>query len=147
MRRFYQKTPLSPEDARTRLLPRVRGEDGSTRAHIACLDGRPFGYVQRYLIVDTPDYAEEIGVSDGIGMDYFIGEPELIGRGLGRAMLAAYLEQVLFPAFPDERRCIVIYETENAASGGVLRSLGFRREKDLVEGGVPSTMMILDRPA
>ena len=72
MRRFYQKTPLSLEEAYAKLLPRARGED-STLAHIASLEGRPFGYVQSYLILDTPSYADEIGVSDGVGMDYFSG--------------------------------------------------------------------------
>ncbi len=145
MRRFYQKTPLSLDEARAKLLPRIRGED-PTLMHIASLDGRPFGHVQSYFIMETPSYAEEIGVRDGVGMDYFIGEPELIGQGLGRAMLAAYLEDILFPAFPEERRCIVCYETANEAGGGVLRSLGFRREKSLIESGVPSTMMVLERP-
>ena len=144
MRRFYQKAPLSLEDAYARLLPRIRGKDDCL-AHLASLDGRPFGYVQCYRIADSPDYAEEIGVPDGVGMDYFIGDEALIGRGLGRAMLGAYLEDVLFPSFPEEHRCVVCYETANAASGGVFRSLGFRREKDLIEGGAPSTMMILER--
>ena len=143
---FYQKTPLSLEDAYARLMPRIRGEDDCL-AHVASLDGRPFGYAQCYRIMDSPEYAREIGAADGVGMDYFIGEPDLIGRGLGQAMLAAYLREVLFPSFPDQRRCIVCYETGNLASGAVLASLGFRREKDLVEGGVPSTMMILERSA
>ncbi len=144
--RFYQKAPLSLDDAYARLMPRIRGEDDCL-AHVASLNGRPFGYVQCYLIMDSPDYAREIGVSDGVGLDYFIGEPELIGRGLGRAMLAAYLREVAFPSFPHEQRCIVCYETENLASGGVLASLGFRRERELIEGGVPSTVMVLERPA
>ena len=146
MRRFYQKSPLSLEEARLKLTPRVRGED-ATLAHIACLGERPFGYVQSYLILDTPAYAEEIGVSDGVGMDYFIGEPELIGRGLGKAMLVAYLREVLFPAFPEERRCVVCYELANAASRGVLEAVGFSFERELIEGGVPSGMMVLQRPA
>ena len=78
-------------------------------------------------------------------MDYFIGDEALIGRGLGRAMLRVYLQEVLFPTFADEHRCVVSYESANAASGRVLRSLGFRWEKDLTEGGAPSTVMILER--
>ena len=146
MRRFWQKTPISLDEVRAKYRPRLRGQR-ATLMHIASADGRHFGFVQSYRILDSPSYAEEIGVGDGAGMDYFIGDETLIGRGLGRAMLAAYLERILFPAFPEERRCIVCYETTNAASGGVLRSLGFRREKDLIEGGVPSTMMILERSA
>ena len=145
MRRFWQKTPIGLDEVRAKYRPELRGQR-ATLMHMAMADSRPFGFVQSYRIMDSADYAREIGVCDGAGMDYFIGEPELIGRGLGRAMLAAYLDQILFPSFPGERRCIVCYETANAASGGVLRSLGFRRERELIEGGVPSTMMILERP-
>lgn len=146
MRRFWQKAPIGLDEVRAKYRPRLEGQR-ATLMHIVTADERPFGFVQSYRIMDSPDYAEEIGVSDGVGMDYFIGEPELIGRGLGRAMLQAYLDEILFPSFPNEQRCIVCYETANAASGGVLRSLGFRREKALIEGGVASTMMILERPS
>ena len=146
MRQFYQKSPLGPEEARNKLLPRVTGQD-PTLAHIASLDGRPFGYVQSYLIMGTPSYAEEIGVSSGVGMDYFIGEPDLIGRGHGRAMLAAYLRDILFPSFPGETRCIVCYELENVASRRVLEAVGFGFEREVMEGGVLSGLMMLDRAA
>jgi aminoglycoside 6'-N-acetyltransferase len=63
------------------------------------LDGRPIGYVQFYRWADEDaDDATEMGIEidDGTwGLDVLIGEPELIGRGLGsRAvdLLCRYLE-------------------------------------------------------
>jgi hypothetical protein len=82
-----------------------------------------------------------------VGVDYFIAEGALIGRGLGRAMLSAYVREVAFPLFPGEGPCVVCHEAANLASGGVLRSVGFRHVRDLIEGGAPSRMMVLDRPA
>ena len=144
LRRFYQKAPIALDQVRAEYGPGVRGEEPSL-PHLAMLGGRPFGYAQCYRLMDWPDYAAEIGVTGGVAMDYFIAEPQLIGVGLGKAMLGAYLEQVVFPAFPEETRCIVCHEAANAASGGVLRSLGFRWVRDLIEGGAPSRMMALER--
>lgn len=144
LRRFYQKAPIALDEVCAEYGPGIRGEE-PTRSHLALLDGRPFGYAQCYRLQDWPDYALEIGVPAGAAMDYFIAEPQLIGRGLGKAMLAAYLDQVVFPAFPDEAQCVVCHESANAASGAVLASIGFRWVRDLVEGGEPSRMMVLDR--
>ena len=146
LRQFYQKAPTTLDAVRERYWDKLRGQE-PTHAHLALLDGKPFGYLQCYRIADWPDYAAEIDVTDGVGLDYYIAEPELIGRGLGRAMLAAYLDGVVFPLFLGETRCVVCYETANAASGGVLESIGFRPVRDLTEGGVPSRMMVFERRA
>ena len=145
LRRFYQKTPIDLEQVRAEWGPVVRAEDPAF-AHLALMEDHPFGYAQCYLLMDSPDYAAEIGVTEGVGMDYFIAEPQLIGRGLGKAMLTAYLDRVVFPKFPDERRCVVCHEAANPASGGVLAGIGFRWVRDLIEGGQPSRMMVLERP-
>jgi aminoglycoside 6'-N-acetyltransferase len=145
LRRFYQKAPIALDQVRAEYGPVIRDEEPGL-AHLALVrGGRPFGYAQCYRLMDWPDYAAEIGVGDGVSMDYFIAQPELIGCGLGKAMLAAYLADVVFPTFPDEQRCVVCHERANQASGGVLRSLGFAWVRDLVEGGEPSRMMVLER--
>jgi aminoglycoside 6'-N-acetyltransferase len=70
--------------------------DGSdpTEGFIVHLDGRPIGYLQRGLIDDDPDTQHAIrrslGDAGGIGIDYFIGEPELVGRGIGRVMISRF---------------------------------------------------------
>ena len=144
LRDFYQKAPIALDQVRAEYGPGIRGEEPS-QPHLAMLDRRPFGYTQCYRLMDWPDYAAEIGVTGGVAMDYFIAEPALIGRGLGKAMLAAYLHQVVFPRFPGETQCIVCHEAANAASGAVLRSIGFRWVRDLIEGGAQSRMLLLER--
>ncbi len=145
LRRFYQKTPIS--------LPQVRdkwrlpgGVTSPTFFDLALLQDRPFGYLQCYRIGDYPDYGADIGVADGVGIDYFIGEPDLIGQGLGARMIAAYLVQVVWPRFPGEARCWVCHDRENAASGGALRSAGFGFVREQMEQGVPSRLVVVDRP-
>lgn len=60
---------------------------------VALYDGRPVGMVQCYRWEDFPLEAANIGAQPGeIGVDYLIGEGQLIGRGLGPAMLRAFLE-------------------------------------------------------
>jgi len=124
LRRFYQKTPITLPELQAEYHAILHGEEPG-HCHLSFLDDRPFGYAQCYRIMDWPDYSAKIEVSDGIGVDYFIADPALIGRGLGRAMLGAYLREIAFPLFPGERRSVVCHEQANAASHGVLKSLGF----------------------
>jgi aminoglycoside 6'-N-acetyltransferase len=145
LRPFFQRSPINLDEVLAKYGPRVRREV-PTLSHLAFLNGRPFGYLQCYRIADWPDYAREINVGNAIGVDYFIAVPKLIGRGLGHAMIAAYLRDVAFPAFPHAARCVVCYDEANVASGRALEGAGFRHVRDLMEGGLPSRMMALERP-
>ena len=57
-----------------------------TEAFIVNLSGRPIGYVQRGIVLSMHDreWRESIrsvlGDSSGIGIDYLIGEPDLVGK-------------------------------------------------------------------
>ncbi|MGE0525710.1 MAG: GNAT family N-acetyltransferase [Bdellovibrionales bacterium] len=115
MRSFYQRHPVSLEEVVEKYSPRV---DGSvpTHCHIALVDGVPIGKIQCYRVADYPEYGKEIGASDGISVDLFIGEPSFLGRGMGKAMLTSYLETVAFTLFPDEVSCYICHERANAAA-------------------------------
>lgn len=144
LRRFFQKKPISLAEVTAKYGPSVRGET-PTWCQLALLDGRPFGYLQSYRIADYPKWADTIGENDGIGVDLLIFEPELIGKGLGRAMLGAYLRDVAFPLFPEEQRCFIGHENENVAGWRNSESLGFRFVRDFVEDGAPSRLLVLER--
>jgi aminoglycoside 6'-N-acetyltransferase len=59
----------------------INGED-PTDLYLIRLDGRPIGQLQCYRIGDHPDYGAQLSLDRAaIGIDLFIGEPELIGRG------------------------------------------------------------------
>lgn len=63
---------------------------------------------------------------DEDGLDYFLGEPELLGTGLGPAMLQAFLDQVVTPARVPGGVRIDVAEA-NRRSWRCLENLGFRR--------------------
>ena len=57
--------------------------------------GEPIGWCQWYRCDDEPDWAAEIGAGPGdIGIDYAIGDPNRIGRGVGTALVADLLRTV-----------------------------------------------------
>ncbi|HEY6471544.1 MAG TPA: GNAT family N-acetyltransferase [Acidimicrobiales bacterium] len=84
----------------------------------------PIGWCQWYACADDPEWAAEVGASaDDVGIDYAIGEPAAVGRGVGTDLVAA-LVQVARAARPG---CGVVAdpEAENVASRRVLEKNGF----------------------
>jgi aminoglycoside 6'-N-acetyltransferase len=109
--------------------PRVDGAD-STMAFICRLHDRPIGYVQAYRLADEPDWQTTIAAAiasvDAVGIDYYIGEADVIGRGIGSARLAAFVEEV-WRVYADVSSVIVAVQQANAASWGALERAGFTR--------------------
>jgi aminoglycoside 6'-N-acetyltransferase len=96
-----------------------------TELLVALLDGRPFGFVQRYPIAAYREYLEELSAlvpvpPGAISIDYLIGEPELRGRGVGPAMIAAAVRDA-----PGD--VIVPVAAGNRASWRALEKAGFVR--------------------
>jgi aminoglycoside 6'-N-acetyltransferase len=91
---------------------------------------RKVGYVQRYLIDDDPDWREALrqAVHDvgDIGIDYFIGEPDLIGIGVGRRMIAQFVD-TCWVRYPSADQITVVLQQDNVASWKALEASGFRR--------------------
>lgn len=70
-----------------------------TEYFIVSLDEQEMGFVQRYRIGDYPEWIRALQVidcpPDAVGIDYFISEPGLVGRGIGTAMIGRF--QLLRP--------------------------------------------------
>ena len=145
VRTFYQKDPISLAEVAAKDGPRVRGED-PTWCHLA-LDGagRPFGYLQCYRNLDWPAHAAEIDVDSGLSIDLYIGEPDLVGRGYGRAMLGGYVREAAFPLYPGETRCFIAHAHDNAAALACSRAVGFGDVGDFVEDGVDMRLLLIER--
>jgi RimJ/RimL family protein N-acetyltransferase len=101
------------------------GRDDGTEHFLALLDGRPVGWIQTWSPEDD---------AGSVGIDYLLGEPADRGRGIGSAMIRAFVETVL----PERTRITADPERANLASVGALRRAGFVPEGDL---------MVLDRRA
>jgi aminoglycoside 6'-N-acetyltransferase len=98
--------------------------DQSVHVLLVLDDDVPVGWCQWYPCADDPDWAAEVGAAaDDVGIDYAIGEPVSVGRGLGTELVAA-LVRVVRAARPG---CGVVAdpEAENVASRRVLEKNGF----------------------
>ena len=97
---------------------------------IAELDGRPIGVVQYSRFSDYPDYAIEMEavypVGDGVAsIDYLVGEPDMIGRGVGSAMISGFVAFV-WTHDPSTTSIVVPVNSANVASWRALLRAGFR---------------------
>jgi aminoglycoside 6'-N-acetyltransferase len=77
---------------------RHRVSDGADPATIMLMvlrDDVPVGWCEWYRWADYPAEAAEMGALDGeAGIDYAIGDPECVGRGLGTELIAALVAEV-----------------------------------------------------
>ena len=113
--------------------PSVRGEEPTT-ACIIELGDRPIGYVQFYRWLPWSIEDPEIDVrpdADTFGLDIHIGEPALIGRGLGsRAvdLLCRYLEETEHASW-----IALTTEVTNHRAQRAYEKAGFRRVRQVLD--------------
>jgi aminoglycoside 6'-N-acetyltransferase len=119
----------SPQALERDFGPSVDGRDPA-EMFIASVDGREFGFIQRYALADEPEYRAELSAicaldPAAISVDYLIGEPDMRGRGLGAAMIAACVAGAV--------EVVVPVVAGNVASWRALERAGFERvaEADL----------------
>jgi aminoglycoside 6'-N-acetyltransferase len=119
--------PLKVEE---KYLPRIAGVE-PTEMFVILHDDEPIGFIQRYLMRHHPDWARSLAPSglvfdEAAGIDYAIGRPEMVGRGIGSAVVAAF-SQALLEAFQDVTDIVVTPQAANAASCRVLEKAGYER--------------------
>lgn len=121
--------------------------DGATdvRPYLALLDGEPIGYVQSYVAAGAGDGWWPDERDPGVrGIDQFLADESQLGRGLGTALVRAFVEHLLTdPAVtrvqvdpsPDNARAIRCYERAGFRAAGVVDTpdgpaLLMRRERE-----------------
>jgi aminoglycoside 6'-N-acetyltransferase len=105
--------------------PAVDGDD-PTEMFVVELDGRSVGFVQRYVIADYPAWDAAVGISRAAGIDYLIGEPELIGNGIGPTLVEAFTRDTL-ARYADARCVAVAVQQDNRRSWRALEKAGYER--------------------
>jgi aminoglycoside 6'-N-acetyltransferase len=117
---------------------------------IATVDGRDVGWIQCWAALDEPDEIEPwrpFGVTDAdAGIDYLVGEPGDRGRGVGSAMIRAFVRDVVFGLHPQYTQVWVSPYAANTASWRALEKAGFRYVATLDDDDGPCRLMIADRP-
>ena len=132
------------EDTAAHYLPALEGREPAD-LYLIVVDDRPVGMLETYLVADYPDYEAIVKVGPGVaGVDIFIGEEELTGRGLGTEVLRRFVDEIVF-AKPGTTACVAGVEIGNAASLRAFAKAGFRPVLEYVEEGRPERLLRRDR--
>jgi aminoglycoside 6'-N-acetyltransferase len=84
----------------------------------------PVGVIQRYRQVDWPEWDEAVGVPGAAGIDYLIGEPDHLRRGIGTAAITAFARLVL-DRYPEVDAVVAAPQLGNRPSCRALERAGF----------------------
>ena len=128
-------------------LPSIHSEEPS-HGYLMLLDGRPAGYIQTYLLTDWAAEWPEVEELAAAGMDLFIGDPHLLGQGLGPAVIRAFLSTIVF-ARPEVRSCWADPDARNTRSVRAFEKAGFRVMRDVWAEDAQTTerLVRIDREA
>ena len=107
-------------------------QPNATRAYIATLADAPIGFIQCYVVKGAGDGWWEDETDPGArGIDQFLADVHLLGRGLGRAMIRAFVDKlfddeavtlVQTDPHPANVRAIRCYEAAGFARVGLVRT-------------------------
>jgi aminoglycoside 6'-N-acetyltransferase len=97
--------------------------DPSTQPFIVELDGRPIGYLQCYDPHREEGHPYRDQPKGTLGIDQFIGEPELVGAGHGSRLIAAFAEGLFRRGVP---RIIIDPDPANGRAIRAYEKAGFR---------------------
>lgn len=143
---FYSLRFWTEEEARNKLLGRKK----SVYPFLIYFDQKPIGYIQYYPLAEHPWPEQEIDEEasrNAAGLDLFIGEEEMVGKGLGPRIIRAFLEQEIWPKFA---YCFVDPDARNSASLKMFQKCGFAFHKniethDALQRPVTLTLMLLKK--
>jgi RimJ/RimL family protein N-acetyltransferase len=113
-------------------LPAIEGQE-PTDLYLIVVDELPVGFIQSCTVADHPEYRDLVRVEDGIaGVDLFIAEPDLVGRGLGSEVLRRFVDEIVFTE-ASVHACIADPEVDNVASIRAFEKAGFARVREFVD--------------
>lgn len=126
--------------------PRIEGKE-PTKCFIAYYGGKPFGFIQSYMISDHPDYAKYSNIDfEAASVDLFIGEEEFMGKGLGSLMLKKFLKDIVFGEM-GAYSCVIGPEPNNTRAIKSYEKVGFKYFKtiQIPKEPEPEYLMKLDK--
>ena len=150
----WWQEPWGRDELEARYGPSIDRTD-PTEAHIVTLGGHPIGLVIRYLITDDGEWLATLAPTgvplDGFGIDYLIGDPERVGRGIGTRTVTSFVADS-WDRYPYSPACVVGVHAHNRRSWRTLERVGFERvwsgelvSEDPSDAG-PQVLYVLRRP-
>ncbi|HSJ37145.1 MAG TPA: GNAT family N-acetyltransferase [Planococcus sp. (in: firmicutes)] len=123
--------PPSARQVREKYGPRIDG-DVAVESYIVETEGRPFAFMQCYKLSAADYESYGYSIEETIyGIDQFIGEPSLLGRGYGTQMVKKFLEFI----FDEKQANAVVLDPEltNPRAIRCYEKCGFRKIKKIDE--------------
>jgi RimJ/RimL family protein N-acetyltransferase len=124
--RWWSSEASTVEGAEAHYGSALDGTD-PTRMWVLEVNGRSVGMLQDYRVGDHPDWAVLTARPDAVGLDYLIGDPARVDRGIGTRALWTFLRDVVAPGYPDATEFFASPDHRNERSLRVLDKLGFVR--------------------
>lgn len=141
--KWFADSPLDSAAAEREYGPCIDGLE-PTKLHIVEIDRRSIGYLQHYLVRDYPDYLEVVREPDAGGIDFIIGEPAYVGRGLGPRIISEYITSVVVPSHPGIRKVVSSPDPGNGRSIRALEKIGFDQVRTIVVDGKLERLCLLN---
>jgi len=105
---------------------------------IVALDDHPFGYIQCYaLSAWNQSFGSQPPATRGI--DQFIGEPDMIGRGHGSNFIRQFVETLLTSGIP---RVVTDPDPDNGRAVRAYAKAGFQSERLVDTPDGPALLMV-----
>jgi aminoglycoside 6'-N-acetyltransferase len=108
----------------------------SIDAYIICADAEPIGYIQYYNVHDFPRDSDIPALPPTCAsLDWYIGEPKYLGKGVGTKALELFINEYIFTKFdsifvdPDKKNLAAIRAYEKVgfalwgSQGGVDKNI------------------------
>ena len=147
LRPFYRQGPDPLESVKKKYLPRLDAAS-RTACVVASIGDQPFGYMQWYMNRSYPEYGIELLHREfGVSIDYFIGNPRFLGRGLGSMMLVALLNEIEPNLAPEDRVFCIAHVDANVRAIRCTTRAGFVLDSTFIEDGKPITLFVRDNTA
>jgi aminoglycoside 6'-N-acetyltransferase len=121
----WWRDPADPASIAAEYGPVVDGTD-PTEVFVIELDARPVGIIQRYLLADYPAWAAALDLTDAVGIDYYLGDPDVTGRGVGSRAIALFARDTL-TRYAGAAQVVAAPQQDNLASWRALEKAGFER--------------------
>jgi RimJ/RimL family protein N-acetyltransferase len=118
--------------------------EDTTRACIAWCSGQPVGFIQAYVVMDSDDgwWPEETDPG-AWGIDQFLADGAGLGRGLGSAMVHAFVGQLF--AEPSVTKVQTDPSPDNARAIRAYQRAGFVPMRNVVTPDGAALLMLCDR--
>ncbi|WP_375413522.1 GNAT family N-acetyltransferase [uncultured Bradyrhizobium sp.] len=106
--------------------------------YVVAWNGRPFAYLQCYNLSDwNTGFGEQ--PSGTRGLDQFIGEADMLGRGHGSALVRAFTERLLAKGTP---RVVIDPDPANTRAIRAYERAGFTRDRIVDTPDGPALLMV-----